>query len=425
MYPITEQLIKYAHADKNNKIGMLILDVKGNYCKEVTRLAQDFNREDDLIIINLGGNYKYNPLDKPTLKPSVIANQLKEILLLFSPNNSESFWLDKCQTILQEAIKLCRIYNDGYVTFLELHKLITSEKYYKEKVSFIRDLFVSGKLSKDIYYDLITAMDFFEKEFLSLDERNKNILKSEITRITNPFVSDKEVLDTFCPKREKLNFKGFYELVHSGKILVLDMNINEYRSLSKIIAAYLKIDFQTEVLRRLSSEEKPYRKVAFISDEYSEYVTSLDANFFSQSREANCINVVATQSYTSILNTLKDKYTTEVIIQSLVNKLWFRSDDIYTIESAQKLIGRSNQEFTSKTISESAKETSYSYLTNSLRSKNSNLSESFNTSIHKDFIYEVNSFSQDLETFSAIAFISDGYKILPPSKIYLKPYFRK
>ena len=425
MYPITKQLIQYHSSDKNTKIGMLILDVKGNYHKEVSRMVSEFNREEDLIVISLDGKFKYNPLDKPGLKPSAIASQLKEILLLFSPNNSESFWLDKCQTILQEAIKLCRIYNDGYVTFLELHKLITSEKYYQEKVSFIRECFVSGKLAKEIYYDLISAIDFFEKEFLSLDDRTKNILKSEITRITNPFVSDKEVLDTLCPKREELNFYGFYDLVHYGKILVLDMNINEYRSLSKIIAAYLKIDFQTEVLKRLSSESKPYRKVAFISDEYSEYVTAPDANFFSQSRESNCINVVATQSYTSILNTLKDKYTTEVIIQSLVNKLWFRSDDIYTIESAQKLIGRSNQEFTSKTISESAKETSYSYLTNSLRSKNSNLSESYNTSIHKDFIYEINSFSQDLETFSAIAFISNGYKILPPSKIYLKPYFRK
>ena len=346
-------------------------------------------------------------------------------MLLFSPNNTESFWIDKSETILQEAIKLCRIYNDGYVTFYELHNLITSKEYYNEKLAFVRELFVSNKLDKKLYYDLSSSINFFEKEFFSLDERNQNILKSEITRITSPFISDKEVLETFSPKKETLNFNGFNDLVHSGKILVLNMNINEYRNLSKIIAAYLKLDFQTEVLKRLSSESKPYRKVAFISDEYSEYVTTSDANFFSQSRESNCINIIATQSYTSIFNTLKDKAATDVIIQSLINKIWFRSDDIYTIESAQKLIGRSAQEIVSKTISESAKETSYSYLTNSLRSKNSNISESFNTSMHKDFIFEVNSFSQDLETFSAIAFISDGFKILPPSKIYLKPYFLK
>ena len=114
------------------------------------------------------------------------------------------------------------------------------------------------------------------------------------------------------------------------------MNINEYRNLSKIIATYLKLDFQTEVLRQLSSSNPIIHPVAFISDEYSEYVSATDANFFSQSRESKCINVVSTQSYTSLLNALNNKYSVEVIVQNLVNKLWFRSDDIFTIEDAQK-----------------------------------------------------------------------------------------
>lgn len=63
---------------------MLILDVKGNYYKKVLEFASDFNRLDDIIVIELNGNYKYNPLHKPNLKPSVIANRLKTILLLFS-----------------------------------------------------------------------------------------------------------------------------------------------------------------------------------------------------------------------------------------------------------------------------------------------------------------------------------------------------
>ena len=114
------------------------------------------------------------------------------------------------------------------------------------------------------------------------------------------------------------------------------MNINEYRNLSKVIATYLKLDFQSEVLRQLSYKNITPHPVAFISDEYSEYVSATDANFFSQSRESKCINIVSTQSYTSLLNALNNKYAVEVIVQNLVNKLWFRSDDIFTIEDAQK-----------------------------------------------------------------------------------------
>ena len=202
------------------------------------------------------------------------------------------------------------------------------------------------------------------------------------------------------------------------------MNIAEYKNLSKIIAAYLKLDFQSEVLARLSTPSIPIRKSAFISDEYHEYVTLTDGDFFSQSREAKCINIVATQSYTSLLNTLKENSSVKVIIQSLVNKLWFRTDDIFTIEEAQKQIGKEEKEKSSKTISENAKETNYNYLFNSLISTNSNLSESINTYTQFDYIFDTNFFSQNLETFNCLAFISNGFKIIKPFKLKLIPYFK-
>ena len=68
-----------------------------------------------------------------------MANRLKTILLLFSENNSDSYWLDKVEQTLCETIKLCRLYNNNYVTFLELHKLITDKDYYFSKVSIIKD----------------------------------------------------------------------------------------------------------------------------------------------------------------------------------------------------------------------------------------------------------------------------------------------
>ena len=80
---------------------------------------------------------------------------------------------------------------------------------------------------------------------------------------------------------------------------------------------------------------------------------------------AKCINIVTTQSYTSLLNTLDNQNTTKAIIQNLVNKLWLRTDDIYTIESAQKQIGREDKTKISKNISENASETNYNFFTNS------------------------------------------------------------
>ena len=44
--------------------------------------------------------------------------------LLVTENNSESFWLDKAEQVLAECIKLCRLYNNGYVTFIITGEMI-------------------------------------------------------------------------------------------------------------------------------------------------------------------------------------------------------------------------------------------------------------------------------------------------------------
>ena len=423
MYPFTEQIIKYNSLHSNDKIGMLILDVKGNYYKQVQYYTNYYGLNDDLIVIDLSHNVYYNPLHKPNLKPLVLANRLKTILTLFSENNSESYWLDKAEQILSECIKICRLYNDNYVTFTEIHKLITLPNYFNEKISVLKDLFISSKLNYEQIYELNASLDFFQKEFQMLDSRTKNILISEITRITNTFVSDYDVSSCFCSPKEKLTFYGFDDVIKNGKIVVLNINIAEYSILSKIIAAYLKLDFQTEVLSSLSQGN--IRKSAFICDEYDKYCTKNDADFFSVSREAKCINIVSTQSYSSLKNTLRDEATVKVILQNLINKIWFRTDDIYTIEEAQKQLGKEDKEKISKSLSESAKETKYSYLLNTFNSENSNITESYNTYVQNDYIYDSHFFTQELETFSALCFLSDGNKILNTEKLFLFPYFKK
>lgn len=424
MYPFTEQLLKFKANFPKEKLGMLVLDVKGNYHSQVKKYCEKYNRIHDFMVLSLDGTIKYNPLDKPNLKASILANRLKTILTLFSNNNGEAYWLEKVEQILTECIKLCRLYNNGYVTFVEIHKLVTNPNYYLSKINILRNNFISGKLSKEDCFNLLTSIEFFEKEFLKLDTRTMAILKSEITRITGCFVSDYQVQKVFCPSKKDINFKGFKSLISSGKILVLNMNLSEYKNLSKIIAAYLKLDFQTEVMARLAKANLNIRPVVFISDEFHEYVTTTDADFFAQSREAKCINIVATQSYTSLLNTLNNQNATKAIIQNLVNKFWFRTDDIYTIEDAQKQLGKEEKTKYSKTISENAKTTNFNIFTKKFNSLDSNLSESINSYSQSDYIFDTNFFTQKLECFSCIAFISSGTNIVFSQKLNMIPYFK-
>ena len=163
---------------------------------------------------------------------------------------------------------------------------------------------------------------------------------------------------------------------------------------------------------------------AFICDEYDKFASKTDSEFFSLSREAKCINIVSTQSYSSLKTTIKDEAHVKVITQNLINKIWYRTDDIFTIEEAQKQLGKEDKEKFSKSISESAKETKFSYITNSLNSENSNISETFSTYMQNDYIFDTNFFTQELQTFTALTFLSDGSKIYTPCKLNMIPYFK-
>ena len=202
------------------------------------------------------------------------------------------------------------------------------------------------------------------------------------------------------------------------------MNLSEYSSLAKIIAAYLKIDFQSEILTQLSSSDEIFPS-CFICDEYHEYVTCNDASFFAQSRESKSINIVATQSYSSLLATISNPTLTKVLIQNFVNKLWFRTDDNFTIEEIMKQLGKEEKSIITKSISENANKTKFNFFFHSFSSKDSNLSESYSTSFQKDYVFDSNFFSQDLEAFSCLSFISNGHSIFPVQKLFLKPYFKE
>ena len=87
MYPLLNQFLQ----STSPYFGMLILDVKGNFFKQVLDYAELYDRRADIIEISLNSNIRYNPLNKPNLNPNVLANRLKTILELFSPNNITFF----------------------------------------------------------------------------------------------------------------------------------------------------------------------------------------------------------------------------------------------------------------------------------------------------------------------------------------------
>lgn len=423
MYPLTKQILFYKSKNKDLKPGMLVLDVKGNYYKQVLEFAREAGRVKDIVIIEMGGPYKYNPLHKPHMKPLVLANRIKVVLSLFSGKSAtDGYWLDKAELLIAECIKLCRLYNDGYVTFAEINKLVNNRTYLVNKITIlVEDQDIMTNEEAELFE---TCRDYFENEYTNLSENTLSIIQSVVTQMTQFFYTDPDVRNSFCSPMEELNFLGFKEVIDHGKIVILKMNIAQYRNLAKTIAAYMKLDFQDEVMQRLVRDDaNTQRPIFMISDEYQEFVTATDAEFYAQSREPKCCTIVATQSYTSLINTLKDRDTVRTVTQNLINKIWLRTDDLFTVEEAQKQLGKEDKEKITKSISESSGDVKKSRVLGTLVSDKSSISESVNVNTVKEFVFEETLFTQHLDVFTGICFLSDGAKILDPSIVHLQPYF--
>jgi hypothetical protein len=62
MYPYVEQLVRWKSDDPDRKIGGLVLEVKGDFCRQVRGILTRHGREADYVEVSLDSPYRYNPL---------------------------------------------------------------------------------------------------------------------------------------------------------------------------------------------------------------------------------------------------------------------------------------------------------------------------------------------------------------------------
>lgn len=385
---------RFAHNLIKSGQGGLILDVKGNFVNTVENICKLHGRTNDLQVISKKSNYFFEIMDN-NISSLELANRFKMVITLLSQNNnSDSYWLDKVENVIMNFIILMKYAKK--LNLITLHKMVSDDVYLKNMLLKIKE-----KIKRDVpedrkAHELTFAISFVENEYFKLDSRVSNIIKSEITRLTIPLVTDYDIYNQFCEQgnKEEIDFS-------SNKIIVLSINIGSDKVIAKIIATFLKLSFQKYILSNISKPEPHF----FIADEFQEFCNAEDAHFLSLSREAKCINIISTQSYSSIKSTIKDANATNVIIQNLVNKIWFRNDDNYTISEIIKQLGKTNVMKENKTISESGQESKKYFFKEGFKNKKSSISKSLNLVCVKENEYDENFFSRELKTFEALAFV--------------------
>lgn len=387
--------------------GGLILDVKGNFVDTINIMTKIIGRTQDVCVISKESNWYFEILDE-NVSSLELANRLKQVITLLSVhNNSDSYWLDKVENVLMNIIIVLK-YIDS-LNLMTLHRLVSEQPFLEKTLEQVKLKLKSEVPNDKTSFELAGAISFLENEFIKLDSRVNTIIKSEITRLTIPLVTDYDIYNQFCVQgnKRKITFSN-------NKIIILSINIGENKALAKIIATFVKLAFQKHILSNISCSNPTF----FIADEFQEFCNTDDAHFLSLSREAKCINIISTQSYSSLKNSLKDQNAANVIIQNLVNKIWFRNDDNYTISEIIKQLGKINVTKENRTISETGQESRKNILGSGFKNKKSSISKALNYVIVKENEYDENFFSRQLKTFEALTFISTNEGIVIKKVIF-------
>ncbi len=122
--PAMRQLFAYRANDPERKLSGIVLEVKGDLCRQAQRILKWCGRESDYDDISLDGDLRYNPLNN-TLDAYAQAFNIASIITSIWGKGKEPFWQQSYTDLVRYVILLHRI-RDGYLTMVDIFRTVIS-----------------------------------------------------------------------------------------------------------------------------------------------------------------------------------------------------------------------------------------------------------------------------------------------------------
>jgi len=276
-------------------------------------------------------------------------------------------------------------------------------------------------------FNIGRAVEYFESEYSQLEDRVRTGIVATSTAFINQF-QEFAASRVFCPRQEHLTIDSMEDLIRQRKILLFDVN---QPGLARSMGTFVKLHFEQAVLNllpELKQSENLYTN-ALVIDEYQDVVTCGgggtigDESFLAKARESKPAVIVATQSLSSLMNSVGSQRPALELVQNFRTRIACHSSDLETIKLFQELAGKEDVESQTRSLSETAQGAKLNLLAGGFDAQNANINESVSRSMRREDLVTGKEFSR-LRTFEAFAQVFDGIdtRFL---KLYLKPHFLK
>jgi hypothetical protein len=122
--PAMRQLFAYRAGDPARRLSGVVLEVKGDLCRQVRKILKGCGREQDYVDVSLDGDIRYNPLNNDADAYAQAFNIASVIVAIWG-KGKEPFWQQSYTDLVRYVIMLHRI-RDGYVTMLDIFRTVIS-----------------------------------------------------------------------------------------------------------------------------------------------------------------------------------------------------------------------------------------------------------------------------------------------------------
>ena len=284
---------------------------------------------------------------------------------------------------------------------------------------------------------------WFHEDWQRIEPKLRTSIVEGISVFLSLFDDNPKVKRLFCPPKECYDpeanadfgygrpLPSFSWLIESGKVCALNFPISMNPGLAKAIGVMMKLDFERAVLNRIPQMEtdhaRYFRQVLFLCDEYQHFATvgenepTGDEKFFSLSRQAKCISIVATQSISSLKSTLPGE-TWRTLLQTFRTKIFLALSDDFSAKIVSELCGREDQFKVAYNVAETGHDTRISFVTGKAISNKANITTSKSYIQQSDYRFDMKTFTE-LRNAQSITVAYDGINPMPPTFCYLKPHY--
>lgn len=430
----TGTILRYLRQLLNEERGapaILAVDPKGTFLREAEEIIRKAGMQDRLVRISLRGSESFNPvyLENPLRdsKFAALAEMVRSAAVNFMGKSSDSpFWDVSSSHLVRNTIAYCAAVH-GYFTLLDLYRAIVRASKHNLAEDLRAEVQKKGKFTNEELFNIGCAIEYFENEYSQLEDRVRTGIVATSTAFVNQF-QEFAANRVFCPTEENLSIRSMEQFIRDGKILLFDV---QQPGLARSMGTFIKLHYEQAVLNligELKQKDKPFT-TALIIDEYQDVVTCGgggtigDDSFIAKARESKPCVIVATQSLSSLMNTVGSARPALELVQNFRTRIACHSSDVETIRIFQELAGKEDAEAKSHSYSETAQAAKLNLLAGGFDSRNTSLGEAISRMERREDLVTGKEFSR-LRTFEAFAQVFDGVETRF-LKLYLKPDFLK